>query len=61
VLAVLGDLFESGLKRFFHAKDSHLARLNVIPGHGGVLDRTDSLVWVTTLCYLYLVWSGLLR
>jgi len=54
-LAVIGDLFESALKRFFHAKDSHLAGLNLIPGHGGVLDRTDSLVWVTTLCYLYLI------
>jgi phosphatidate cytidylyltransferase len=53
--AVVGDLFESGLKRFFYAGDSHLAGLNLIPGHGGVLDRTDSLVWVTTLCYIYLL------
>ncbi|MEO8610634.1 MAG: phosphatidate cytidylyltransferase [Chloroflexota bacterium] len=57
-LAVIGDLFESVLKRFFNVKDSHLAHLNIIPGHGGVLDRTDSLIWVTTLCYLYLVLSG---
>jgi phosphatidate cytidylyltransferase len=54
-LAVIGDLFESLLKRFFHVKDSHLARLNVIPGHGGVLDRTDSLIWVVTLCYFYVI------
>ena len=57
-LAVIGDLFESALKRFFHVKDSHLAHLNLIPGHGGVLDRTDSLIWVITLCYVYLVLSG---
>lgn len=57
-LAVIGDLFESQIKRFFNAKDSHLARLNLIPGHGGVLDRTDSLIWVTTLCYLYLLLTG---
>ena len=57
-LAVIGDLFESALKRFFHVKDSHLAHLNLIPGHGGVLDRTDSLIWVITLCYFYLVLTG---
>jgi phosphatidate cytidylyltransferase len=56
-VAVIGDLFESALKRFFHVKDSHLAHLNLIPGHGGVLDRTDSLIWVITLCYLYLIIS----
>jgi phosphatidate cytidylyltransferase len=54
-VAVMGDLFESALKRFFHVKDSHLAHLNIIPGHGGVLDRTDSLMWVVTLCYVYLL------
>ncbi len=57
-LAVLGDLFESWMKRYFHAGDSHIAGLNLLPGHGGVLDRTDSLVWVTTLCYLYLIIVG---
>lgn len=57
-LAVIGDLFESALKRFFHVKDSHLAHFNIIPGHGGVLDRTDALIWVTTLCYFYLLLTG---
>jgi phosphatidate cytidylyltransferase len=52
--AVLGDLFESRIKRFFHAGDSHLAGFNIIPGHGGVLDRIDSLIWVVTLAFTYL-------
>jgi phosphatidate cytidylyltransferase len=40
VVAQAGDLFESGLKRHFHVKDSS----NLIPGHGGVMDRVDGLV-----------------
>lgn len=51
VVAVAGDLFESGLKRYFHAGDSHIAGLNIVPGHGGILDRTDALIWVAGLCY----------
>lgn len=52
-VAILGDLVESGMKRFFHVKDSRMPGLDIFPGHGGVLDRTDSLVLVVTLCYLY--------
>ena len=59
VLAVAGDLFESGLKRYFHAGDSHIAGLNIIPGHGGVLDRTDSLIWVAALCYVAFKLAGM--
>ncbi|MBL8160497.1 MAG: phosphatidate cytidylyltransferase [Anaerolineae bacterium] len=54
-LAVLGDLFESWMKRSFGVKDSHVAGINIIPGHGGVLDRTDALIWVITLFWLWLV------
>jgi phosphatidate cytidylyltransferase len=55
LLAVAGDLFESALKRHFAMGDSHVQGLNVLPGHGGVMDRTDAMIWVTTLIYFYVL------
>ncbi len=52
VAAQVGDLFESLLKREAKVKDSS----RIIPGHGGVLDRCDSLIFVLPVAYLLLGW-----
>jgi len=58
LVAIWGDLFESGLKRYFGVKDSTVPGLNIFPGHGGVLDRIDALLWVTLVYYGFLALSG---
>lgn len=58
LVAILGDLFESSLKRFFDVKDSGVKGFNPFPGHGGVLDRADSILGVLICVYIYLVLTG---
>ncbi len=49
VFAQFGDLVESSLKRYFGVKDSG----QVIPGHGGILDRFDSIIFVFPIMHFF--------
>jgi phosphatidate cytidylyltransferase len=55
VVAHLGDLFESFVKRRFGAKDSG----GIIPGHGGVLDRMDSMFATSVVLAVLVFWGHL--
>ncbi|PID82992.1 MAG: phosphatidate cytidylyltransferase [Clostridiales bacterium] len=54
-LAQIGDLTASILKRFTGIKDFG----KIMPGHGGVLDRLDSIIFVTPLVLLYVIFKAL--
>ncbi|MFQ6019208.1 MAG: phosphatidate cytidylyltransferase [Dehalococcoidia bacterium] len=52
IAATVGDLGESLMKRGAGVKDASA----IVPGHGGFLDRLDSLLLSTVLVYYYLIW-----
>ena len=52
VIAMIGDIIESQIKRKLSVKDIS----NVLPGHGGILDRIDSILFTAPWVYWVIIW-----
>ena len=50
IIGQLGDLFFSSIKRYYGIKDFS----NIMPGHGGILDRLDSIIFVILTYSLFI-------
>jgi phosphatidate cytidylyltransferase len=53
ILGMIGDLFASAIKRSVGLKDYG----NLIPGHGGIMDRLDSILMITPLMFVAYIWG----
>ena len=54
-ISQVGDIFESKIKRYLNIKDSS----NLIPGHGGVFDRVDGLLFAAPAVALFVLLSNM--
>ena len=52
VIAMIGDIIESQIKRKLSVKDIS----NILPGHGGMLDRIDSILFTAPWVYWVIIW-----
>lgn len=53
ILGMIGDLFASAIKRSVGLKDYS----NLIPGHGGIMDRLDSIIMIAPFMFVCMMWS----
>ena len=56
IVGMLGDLFASVIKRSVGLKDYG----NLIPGHGGIMDRLDSIIMIAPLMFICIMWEILI-